>query len=134
MLKKEIAYEDFFGNKRKETFYFGLMKSELVMMSSSNSGGLENHLMNILETSNNQRIMDEFEKIILESYGVKSDDGVSFIKNEETREKFKQSNAYDVLFMELLSDTDKAIEFVRGIMPKGAEITDEEVAKIKAAN
>lgn len=134
MLKREIEYEDFFGNKRKETFYFGFMKSELVMMSSSNSGGLENHLKNVIETSNSQRIMDEFERIILDSYGVKSEDGVSFIKNAEVREKFHQSNAYDILFMELMSDTDKAIEFVRGIMPKGAEITDEEVASIKAAN
>lgn len=133
MLKKTVKYEDFFGNEREETIYFGYMKSELVMLSNSNSGGLENQLANIIETSDKKRIMEEFEKIILGSFGVKSDDGVSFIKNDELRERFHQSPAFDVIFMELLSDTDKAIEFVRGIMPKDVKISDDDVAAIKSA-
>lgn len=133
MLKKVIQYEDLFGNQREETFYFGFTKSELVKLSSSNSGGLENHLQNIIETADKKRIMDNFERIILDSYGIKSDDGRSFIKNEEEREKFRQCPAFDVLFMDLLSDTDKAIEFVRGIMPKGVQISDAEVEKIKGS-
>lgn len=131
MLKKTIEYEDLFGAKRKEVFYFGYMRSELVKLSSSNPGGLENHLENIIETADQQSIMDNFEKIILGSYGVKSEDGKSFIKNDEIREKFHQSPAFDVLFMELLGDTDKAIEFVRGIMPKDVQISDEQIRQIK---
>lgn len=131
MLKKTIKYTDLFDNEREEVFYFGLMKSELVMLSNSNSGGLENQLKNIIETSDRVRIMQEFEKIILSSYGVKSEDGKSFLKNEKIREEFHQSPAFDVLFMDLLSDTDKVIEFVRGIMPKGVKIPEEELKTIK---
>lgn len=131
MLKKTVKYQDFFGNEREETMYFGYMKSELVMLSHSNSGGLENHLTNIIETSDKKRIMKEFEDIILGSYGIKSDDGVSFIKNDEVREKFHQSRAFDVIFMELLTDTDKAIEFVRGIMPSDVSIDMNDLENIK---
>lgn len=130
MIKKTIKYKDFFDNEREETFYFGYMKSELVKMSHSNSGGLENHLTNIIETADRKRIMEEFENIILGSYGVKSEDGMSFIKNEEVCEKFHQSAAFDTLYMELLSDTDKAIEFVRGIMPKGVKISDADLTGV----
>lgn len=125
MLKKVIQYTDLFGNKKESTFYFGFMKSDLVMMQSSNSGGLENHLKNIIETSDNDLIMKNFEKIILDAYGEKSEDGQSFDKTDEARRRFRHSPAFDVLFMELLNDTDKAIEFVRGIMPDGVDISDE---------
>lgn len=127
MLKKEIEFEDVFGNERKQTFYFGFTKSELTMMQTTTSGGLENSLRNIIETDNNQKIMNFFQKLILDSYGEKSDDGFRFMKNPELKQAFFESPAYDVLFMELLSDTNKAIEFVKGIMPKGIEITSEDV-------
>lgn len=127
MLKKEIVFEDVFGNERKQTFYFGFTKSELTMMQTTSSGGLENSLRNIMETNNEQKIMNFFQNLILDSYGEKSDDGFRFMKNPELKQAFFESPAYDVLFMDLLSDTNKAIEFVKGIMPKGIEITSEDI-------
>lgn len=134
MLKKEIQFEDLFGNKKKKTFYFGFTKTELTMMQTSSSGGLENSLRNIIETDNNEKIMNFFERIILDSYGEKSDDGMRFMKSEEKKQAFKESPAFDALFMDLLSDTDKAIEFVKGIMPKGVEITSEDIDRAMIEN
>ena len=127
MLKKEIEYEDLFGQQKKQTYYFGFTKSELTMMQTTSSGGLENTLHNLIETNNTEKIMGFFQTIILDSYGVKSDDGSRFMKNAELKQAFFESPAYDVLFMDLLSSTDKAIEFVKGIMPKGIEITSEDI-------
>lgn len=130
MIKKEIEYEDYFGNKRKVTCYFGFTKTELLMMQSSSTGGLENTLKNIIETDKSDKIMEFFESIILDSYGEKSDDGTRFMKSDEIKKAFKETPAYDKLFLELLANEDKAIEFVRGIMPKGVTITDEDVKKV----
>ena len=49
---------------------------------------------------------------------VVSDDGKRFIKNEQLREEFSQTEAYSDLFMELASDADAASAFVNGIIPK----------------
>lgn len=131
MLKKELKFEDYFGNDRQLTCYFGFTKTELTMMQASSSGGLENTLKNIIETDDNEKIMKWFEEIVISAYGVKSDDGMEFDKSPEVKKKFKQSPAFDVLMMELLSDTEKAIEFVKGIMPKGVKITDADVETAK---
>lgn len=131
MIKKEVTYTDYFNNERRATCYFGFTKTELLMMQSSASGGLENTLRNIIETDNSEKIMKFFEKVILDSYGEKSDDGTRFMKNKEIRAAFRESPIFDQIFMELIQDENKAIEFVRGIMPKGINITEEDVKKVQ---
>ena len=61
---------------------------------------------------------------IKKSYGVKSADGRRFDKREELYEAFEQTEAYSEIFMELITDADKAAAFVNGIMPNmdGKEI------------
>ena len=61
--------------------------------------------------------------IILKSYGVKSPDGRRFIKNQEVRDAFVQTEAYSQLFMELATNAQAASDFVAGIIPAK---TDEE--------
>ena len=58
-----------------------------------------------------------FKDLVLKSYGVKSDDGRRFIKNEKLREEFEQTEAYSILYMELSTDADAAAAFVNGIIP-----------------
>ena len=53
----------------------------------------------------------------MKAYGVKSPDGLRFIKNDEVREEFSQTQAYSELFMKLALDADAASKFVNGIMP-----------------
>lgn len=115
MLKKTIKYEDFNGNEREEDLYFNLSKSELSAKALVDEN-IGDKLKEIIESGNNQKIFDVYERIVLASYGEKSDDGKFFRKSEEITNNFKQSAAYDALFMDLL-DGDNAEKFINGILP-----------------
>lgn len=122
MYAKEIKFEDYNGNERTETHYFGLSKTELSRLSVSYNGGFDKYLEKLTAEQDPQKLMEMFEKIILMAYGEKGDDGVSFIKFDDDgrklSNKFKQTAAYDALFMELITDTDALIKFVTKILPK----------------
>jgi hypothetical protein len=65
------------------------------------------------------------------SYGKKSMDGKRFIKNATMREEFESSEAYSTLFMELVTVTDSAIEFMNGIIPADMAVEAAEVVTPK---
>lgn len=117
MLKRDITYKDFDGNEVTETFYFNLSRTELVDLELSYDGGLEAAINRIIESKDVKALINEFKRIVLESYGVKSEDGKRFIKNDEVREAFSQTAAYDSLFFELATNADAAADFVKGIVP-----------------
>lgn len=119
MLKKDITYEDFNGQQATGSFYFHLSKADLVELEMTHKGGLELYIKRVIESQDGRAIIEEFKRLILMSYGKKSDDGQRFIKNAELREEFQSSPAYDALFMELVTDAGKAAAFVNGIVPAG---------------
>lgn len=119
MLKKTITYEDFNGETVSEDFFFHLSKAELVELEMSHKDGLSEALQRIVDAEDNQSIIKEFKNIILTSYGKRSPDGKRFIKSQELRDEFVSTEAYSSLFMELVTNTDSAIEFVNGIIPAG---------------
>ena len=118
MLKREITYEDFDGNPQTETFYFNLTMAEIVEYNVGFEGGLEDTIRKIIATNNQKDLLVEFKRIILMSYGERSEDGKRFIKSEELREAFAQSAAYDALFVELASNVDSLTMFITSIVPK----------------
>lgn len=130
MLKKTITYEDFNGEEVSEDFFFHLSKAELVELELSYKGGLQEAIKRIVAAKDGKAIIAEFKKIILNSYGQRSEDGRRFIKNQALRDDFESSEAYSTLFMELVTDAEKAAEFVRGVVPKGLA---EETAKVVSA-
>lgn len=117
MLKKTITYTDYDGVEREEDFYFNLTESELMVMELSQEGGLKNMMQKIVKEKNRPKMIEIFQKMIKMSYGEKSPDGRKFIKNDELTEAFTQTLAYDKLFIELATDEDAAIDFIRGIIP-----------------
>ena len=118
MLKKTIKYVDYDGNEREEDFYFNLTKAELMEMSLSTAGGLDKYIERITKTQDTAKLVELFKDIIIKSYGIKSDDGKRFIKNNSITEEFMQTEAYSDLFTTLASDDSAASEFINGIMPK----------------
>jgi len=124
MLKKDITFTDYNGDEVTETYYFNLSRAELVELEVSYSGGIEAAITRIIETRDVRNLIKEFKKIILLSYGVRSEDGKKFIKNQELRDDFTQTAAYDALFMELATDADAAAVFMNGIIPKGLDAKD----------
>ena len=115
MLKKTITYTDYNGDEVTEDFYFNLTKAELMTLELK-AGGLKETIERIAKERDTKKLVEMFEELIMVSYGEKSLDGKRFVKSKEMSEAFKQTEAYSELFMELLT-TDKAIEFVRGIVP-----------------
>lgn len=118
MLKKTIEYIDLNDEKRKEDFYFNFTKSELTELELSEDGGLSNMIKRLVSANNTKEIVTLFKRIILKSYGEKSDDGRYFKKSEELSNNFYNSPAYDALFLELVSDPEKASSFIKGLLPK----------------
>lgn len=118
MFKRDITYEDFDGDKVTETFYFNLTRTELIQLEVHYKGGLKEALERIIKSQDNKQLIEEFQRIILLSYGVKSDDGKRFIKNDTLKDEFSQTAAYDELFMELSTNEESAANFINGIIPK----------------
>ena len=117
MLIKTIEYEDFNGVKQKEDFRFNLNKAELLRFDQSFDGGLESYTKRIANERDNKLLSRLFEDLILISYGKKSDDGKVFLKNDEIREEFRCSAAYDALYWELMTDADAAGDFFTSLIP-----------------
>ena len=117
MLKKRVKYTDYDGVEREEDFYFNLNKAEVTEMELSESGGLSVLLKKIIDEKDSKRIVTIFKDIVLKSYGVKSDDGKRFIKSQELREGFSQTEAYAEVFMELATDAKAATTFINSVMP-----------------
>ena len=126
MLKKTVDYTDYNGTHRTENLYFNLSKAELTEMELSTTGGFAEMIRNVIDANDGPTIMKIFKDIILKSYGEKTPDGKRFVKSKELSTAFSQTEAYSELFMELVTDSKKAAEFINGIIP--ADIADE-VAK-----
>lgn len=129
MLKKTITYTDYNGVERKEDKYFNLSKAELMEMEMSTPGGFATMIRKIVDAQDAPSIVKIFKDLVLKAYGEKSPDGKRFIKSEELSTAFAQTEAYSVLFMELVTDADAAAAFVNGIVPVDAR-TDGGVAAL----
>lgn len=129
MFKKDIEYTDYNGSKRKEAFYFNLSKAELMEMELSTSGGFQQYINRIINAQDTPQLVKLFKELILKSYGEKSDDGKRFIKSDEIRDAFSQTEAYSELFMELATNTEAATEFVNHVIPSDMAEKVEELRK-----
>lgn len=117
MLKKTITYTNYNNEEITEDFYFNLNKAELMEMELTTEGGLGQRIESIVKTKDVKQIVKTFKEIILKSYGEKSPDGKFFVKSEEISQRFSQTEAYNILFMEIATDADKASDFIKAIIP-----------------
>lgn len=117
MLKKTITYTDYNGNERTEDFYFNLTESEVNEKNLTTPGGYLEMIDRVVKAQDAPSLIKVFKEFILDAYGIKSEDGRRFIKNDEVREAFSQTEAYNIMFMELATDDKKASEFVNGVLP-----------------
>lgn len=132
MLKKTITYPDYNGQVRTEDFYFNLNKAEIIeWLTTTGDYTIDEVLTQMSKKMNARGIMEAFRDLIYRAYGEKSLDGRRFIKTPEVKANFMETEAYSVLFTELVTDAKKAAEFFNAIIP-----TDlgKEVDKIMAAH
>lgn len=129
MLKKTITCRNFNGVETTEDYWFNLSESEILEMQLGTAGGLDESLKQIVAGMDLPNMVRFFKDFVLKSYGVKSPDGRRFIKNDELREAFSQTNAYNKLFMELAFDDVAAAEFINGVIPKDVADKMSEITK-----
>lgn len=135
MVKKTVTFPDFEGKEVTKDFYFNLSKMEFRVLDRKIPGGLQNMIDQIMKEKDEDRLIDLLDILILESYGEKAEDG-RFVKEDRVGRRlssfFKISEAWDVLFMNLVSNEKELHEFLMGIVPKDvAEKAAEESAKIE---
>lgn len=138
MITKTIKYTDFNDVEREEKYLFNLTKAELMDMELGTTGGLGETIRKIINEQDTPKLQEYFKQIILKSYGVKSDDGKKFLKLDKDGTplsiEFSQSAAFSELYMELATDANKAVEFIKGIMPAGLDISDVDLENIDIDN
>lgn len=122
MFKHTVTYEDFNGDIREETLYFNFSKPEIMMMNRKDNGSYVKNLEAVAASEDPMLIMDTFNDLLLDSYGIKSDDGTRFLKNEEIRNKFAQSIAYETILFEMIENPELIEVFMTGVLPKDLDI------------
>ena len=130
MLKETVTYKDYNGNERTEELYFNMNQFELTEFAASlpddlfdaitdaNDKQEDNSSMTIrvVEKLGRVGVIDFIKRLVLDSYGVKSEDGLYFEKSDEIKRKFSQTVAFDTVMTKLLQDDISAANFVNGII------------------
>lgn len=118
MLAEKIKYVDLDGQELEETFYFNLSKAEMVELELI-YGGLEDYMNRLVQDRNTAELVKFYKAFILKAYGERGVDRKRFIKSQELRDKFEQTDAFSELFCKLTLDIDYAKRFLMGILPIG---------------
>ena len=138
MIKKTITYTDFNGVERTEDFFFNFNKMELTKLELRLGADVQTYINGLIKDGDADKMINLLDIMILDAYGVKSNDGRSFRKSPEIRETFEYSNAYAELFEELLTVPGAAKEFGEGLastvsggeQKEGLKIVDNKPASI----
>ena len=132
MIKKTITYTDLNGAETTEDYYFHINKGEMMRMQLSEGMALDVKIDRLIQTRDYKEIVATIESFIDLSYGVRSENGKSFIKNPKQLELFKSSEAYSELVWSLNTDEDEMRDFIFGIFPSNLkEVTEETLKKLE---
>lgn len=142
MLVKKIKYKDYNGTEREEDFYFNLNKGEVFNLQYGKvKGGLIEYMRELSKENDTPKMVELLEDFILSAYGEKSPDGKYFIKEDPTtgvkpRDKFKQTEAFSELLMELLTDEKKTADFFNALVPEDLRqsMTEQETGDFNVLN
>ena len=115
---EHITYEDYNGVEKKKDFFFNLTETEITKMELEVPGGLAGMIERIVDAQDTPEIMKVFDDILCRAYGEKSPDGDRFIKSPEISEAFAQTEAYNQLYMKLVTDDVYASTFISEVIPK----------------
>lgn len=121
------TYNDFNDVERTESKFFNLTEAEVMEMELGTAGGVAELLQRIVAAKDQPTIIKFFKDFILKAYGEKSPDGLRFDKSEQMRQDFSNTQFYNLLFMELATDDEKAAKFVNGVIPQSVGIKKPEV-------
>ena len=132
MVKKMVTYTDFTGNEVTKDFYFNLTKMEFKELDERIPGGLQNLMDKLLTERDKGLTVKLLAILMLAAYGEKTEDG-RFVKEDihgrPLSSYFKVSEAWDVLFMNMVKNERELSEFLVGIVPKDMQADAQEAMK-----
>ncbi|QBZ73596.1 hypothetical protein SEA_ROSAASANTEWAA_32 [Streptomyces phage RosaAsantewaa] len=115
MIQKDITYTDLDGNQAKAIWHFGISKSELAELKLSHRGDIVEYFNAIVKNEDGASLIENFKKIIMLAVGKR--EGQRFVKNDDLRDEFLQTGAYDSFFMELIQSKDGGATVLTGMLP-----------------
>ena len=131
MLKQRVKYEGFDGELIEEDLYFNLTRMDLIELNDRyESKDMAAYMDKIVKEKNVKELYKVLKDIVLMAYGVKSEDGKRFIKNQTVKDEFAESLAFAQL-IEDFHETDTAMsDFITGITSqiKGLELATANLA------
>lgn len=131
MLKQRVKYEGFDGELIEEDLYFNLTRMDLIELNDRyESKDMAAYMDKIVKEKNVKELYKVLKDIVLMAYGVKSEDGKRFIKNQTVKDEFAESLAFSQL-IEDFHETDTAMsDFITGITSqiKGLELATANLA------
>jgi hypothetical protein len=117
MLQREFTYKGYDGEMHTDTWLFNLTQADLLKLNMGSFGGLDDLMKRMIREDRPKELVDMFEALILSAVGEKSPDGRRFIRTQEIRDEFYQTEAYSQLFTELVTNQEKLKAFVLAIIP-----------------
>ena len=119
MISKTLTYLDFNGDKHKKEFWFHLSVPEITKLQFKDKNQtMFDAIVKMTEEENARDVLELLETIVRASVGQRSEDGARFKKNDDITSELFDTEAYSVLFEELLSNPDEVARFLQGVLPK----------------
>ena len=120
MFVTTVNYTDFDGHERKETLYFNITESQMRDLFATDPDFSVKSLNTVMESEDYAEMVRIMKKLMLASYGEKSEDGRIHKKNKEIRENFESSAAFEQLMEDVMykEDVDFLKRFFRDVFPK----------------
>lgn len=137
MFKKTMTFDNLDGEEVKQTFYFHYSKKEVAellefgaIQKTAKPGktylpleqalkvlGTPTEESGLSQVDNNRQAYEIFQDLILDAYGEKGADNVTFVKNERTRSYWESHVAFVEMIFEFLENPDLAAQFIESCLP-----------------
>lgn len=154
MFKKTMKFDDLDGNEVTQTFYFNYNKKEIAellefgaVQQFAEPGVVHTPLEEMMEKlstpreeqglsqqENNQQAYNIFQALILDAYGEKGEDNVTFKKSWDLRKYFESHVAFVELIFEFLGNEKLAAEFMENCLPPRLVARAKEEMEAEKAN
>ena len=136
MMSRTVVYKDHTDKHETQTevHWFNISKADFARMEIGTKGGLIATVQAMVDAKDNAEILAMFDKLVAIGYGVRLEEDKLFDKDPKYFKRFKDTGAYDALFLKLLlgNENDMAT-FVSQILPADmAEEMAKEVARRQA--
>lgn len=117
MFKLEIEYKDYNDNDIKETVLFHFTQDEMLQFIKNNRSRLRGEMSKAIAEEDYIGAYQFVRELVLDAYGEKSEDGLRFIKNDDTRLNLTQTPRLDAVIEKVFTSEESGRAFVQAILP-----------------